>query len=187
MALRSAPAEKKPGRPASTSAAGGSAATCSRAATSSSSSPTSIALAGGRSARRTATPSWSVSVMWGIGVDPTPGTMASVTTAVEIETPHGAAWAHLHPAGGSPRAALVLGHGAGGGVGAPDLVAATRAAIAGGGSIALVEQPSRVGGRRSPAPAHHLDAAWAAVVEHLRAQELHGLRVLTGGRSSGAR
>ena len=27
-------------------------------------------------------------------------------------------------------------------------------------SVALVEQPYRVAGRRSPAPAHHLDAAW---------------------------
>src|SRR3954451_12727336 len=125
MALRSAPAEKKPGRPASTSAAGGSAATWSRAATSSSSSPTSIALAGGRSARRTATPSWSVTVTWGIAVDPTARTIRGVRTTVEIETPHGPARAHLHGADGTARAALVLGHGAGGGVAAPDLVAAT--------------------------------------------------------------
>ena len=46
---------------------------------------------------------------------------------LEIDTPHGPARAHLHPADG-PRAALVLGHGAGGGVTARDLVAATGAA-----------------------------------------------------------
>jgi hypothetical protein len=105
---------------------------------------------------------------------------------VEVDTPHGRANAHLHPAD-EPRAALVLGHGAGGGVTTPDLVAATGAALAEGVSVALVEQPYRVAGRRSPAPAHQLDAAWIAVVEHLRASELSGLPLLVGGRSSGAR
>ena len=51
----------------------------------------------------------------------------------------------------------------------------------------LVEQPYRVAGRRSPAPAHHLDEAWTAVVDHLRAGELRGLPLIVGGRSSGAR
>jgi len=107
-------------------------------------------------------------------------------TTVAIDTPHGPAAAHLHPAG-DPAGALVLGHGAGGGVAAPDLVAATAVALALGISVALVEQPYRVAGRRSPSPAHQLDAAWAAVVEHLRAAELAGVPVVTGGRSSGAR
>jgi predicted alpha/beta-hydrolase family hydrolase len=84
------------------------------------------------------------------------------------------------------RAALALGHGAGGGVGAPDLVAATEAALAEGVSVALVEQPYRVAGRRSPAPAAQLDAAWVAVVERLR-DEFGGLPLVAGGRSSGAR
>jgi len=53
--------------------------------------------------------------------------------------------------------------------------------------VALVEQPYRVAGRRSPAPAHQLDTAWVAVVEELAAGELRGLRLITGGRSSGAR
>ena len=56
-----------------------------------------------------------------------------------------------------------------------------------GFSVALVEQPYRVAGRRSPAPAHQLDAAWTAVVEHLRGGELRGLPLVAGGRSSGAR
>jgi uncharacterized protein len=93
---------------------------------------------------------------------------------------------HVLPARGAP-AALVLGHGAGGGVGAPDLVAASRAAADLGLTVALVEQPYRVAGRRSPAPAHQLDAAWVAVLEHLRAGALAGLPVVAGGRSSGAR
>jgi predicted alpha/beta-hydrolase family hydrolase len=81
----------------------------------------------------------------------------------------------------------VLGHGAGGGVAAPDLVAATKAAHSAGLSVALVEQPYRVAGRRSPAPARQLDAAWTAVLEHLRDHELGGLPLLSGGRSAGAR
>ena len=105
---------------------------------------------------------------------------------MELDTPHGPARAHLHPAA-SPRGALVLGHGAGGGVAAPDLVAAMRAGVAAGVSVVLVEQPYRVAGRRSPAPAHHLDAAWIAVVEQLRADPFAGLALVTGGRSSGAR
>jgi len=107
-------------------------------------------------------------------------------TPLEVATPHGPARAHLHHAE-APRAALLLGHGAGGGVAARDLVAATRAAVAAGVSVALVEQPYRVAGRRSPAPARQLDAAWLAVAEHLRAADLAGLPLLAGGRSSGAR
>lgn len=86
-----------------------------------------------------------------------------------------------------PIGALILGHGANGAVNAPDLVAATDVALAGGFSVALVEQPYRVAGRRSPAPARQLDAAWSAVVQRLRKSELSGLPLITGGRSSGAR
>jgi len=81
----------------------------------------------------------------------------------------------------------VLGHGAGGGVGAPDLLAATDAARALAISVVLVEQPYVVAGRRSPAPAQQLDAAWTAVVAKLREQALRGLPVMVGGRSAGAR
>ncbi|HST43118.1 MAG TPA: alpha/beta family hydrolase, partial [Conexibacter sp.] len=124
------------------------------------------------------------------------------TTELPIETPHGPARAHLHPAA-APRAALVLGHGAGGGVAAPDLVAVTAAAVEDGISVALVEQSYRVAGRRSAAPARQLDAAWEAVVAALfgtggagsgaaggavagRAP-FAGLPLIAGGRSSGAR
>jgi uncharacterized protein len=106
---------------------------------------------------------------------------------VEIDTPTGPAKAYVHPAD-EPRAALVLGHGAGGGgVEAPDLVAATEAAVPEGFTVALVEQPYRVAGRKSPAPAKRLDEAWIAVVQHLTANELSGLPVIVGGRSLGAR
>lgn len=105
---------------------------------------------------------------------------------LDLDTPHGLARVHLHPAP-EPRAALVLGHGAGGGVGSRDLVTATEAALAEGFSVAGVEQPYRVAGRRSPVPARQLDAAWTAVVGQLAAGELAGLPLVAGGRSMGAR
>jgi predicted alpha/beta-hydrolase family hydrolase len=105
---------------------------------------------------------------------------------LEVDTPHGRANAHLHLAD-EPRAALVLGHGAGGGVTSKDLVAVTQVARSEGVSVALVEQPYRVAGRRSPAPARQLDAAWEAVVDHLLAGQLRGLPLVVGGRSLGAR
>lgn len=88
---------------------------------------------------------------------------------------------------GQPRGALVLGHGAGGGVTAQDLVAVTEVALSEDVSVALVEQPYRVAGRRSPAPAGHLDAAWSTVVDSLREGEPEGLPLVVGGRSLGAR
>lgn len=105
---------------------------------------------------------------------------------LEVETPHGLARVHLHRAA-SPRGALVLGHGAGGGITAPDLVRATQVAVEEGYTVALVEQPYRVAGRRSPAPARQLDATWTAVVEQLRGNDLAALPLIAGGRSSGAR
>ena len=104
----------------------------------------------------------------------------------EVASPAGQARVYLHPVD-RPRAGLVLGHGAGGGVTAPDLVAVKEAALADGVTVALVEQPYRVAGRRSPAPAAQLDAAWTAVVARLRGDELRGLPLVVGGRSSGAR
>ena len=104
----------------------------------------------------------------------------------ELETSHGPARAHLDLRPNAP-GAVVLGHGAGGGIGAPDLTAAARAARELGWSVVLVEQPYRVAGRRSPAPAAQLDAAWTSVVAQLRGAELAGLPVVVGGRSSGGR
>jgi predicted alpha/beta-hydrolase family hydrolase len=99
----------------------------------------------------------------------------------EVATPHGPARVHLHEVTNA-RALLVLGHGAGGGITAPDLVAAAKAANEASVSVALVEQPYRVAGRRSQPAASTLDAAWIAVVEQLAFD-----RVITGGRSAGAR
>ena len=107
-------------------------------------------------------------------------------TTLEVETPHGLARVQLHPAD-EPLAGLVLGHGAGGGVETSDLVAATEAARFERVSVALVEQPYRVAGRRSSPAARTLDAAWTAVVDHLRDGEFGGLPLIVGGRSAGAR
>lgn len=78
---------------------------------------------------------------------------------------------------------LILGHGAGGGIDAPDLQAVTKTALGLGFDVALVLQPYRVAGRKSAAPAHQLDAAWIAVVAAIA----DGRPIVTGGRSSGAR
>jgi predicted alpha/beta-hydrolase family hydrolase len=99
-----------------------------------------------------------------------------------LETPHGQALVHLREVE-RPRAALVLGHGAGGGVESPDLNGAAKAALEAGLTVALVEQPYRVAGRRSPAPANQLDAAWTSVIEQLAFE----IPLIAGGRSAGAR
>ena len=89
-----------------------------------------------------------------------------------------------------PVGVLVLGHGAGGGVQAPDLMAVSAAAGKAGWSVVLVEQPYRVAGRKAPPRAQALDEAWCDVLDALRDRPgaLHdGVPLVTGGRSAGAR
>ena len=102
----------------------------------------------------------------------------------EVPTERGPA--RVRTRAGGPRGLLCLGHGAGGGVDAPDLAAAAAAAVAAGWTVALVEQPYRVAGRRAPEPAARLDIAWLAVVSAVRRRHPSGPLVV-GGRSSGAR
>jgi predicted alpha/beta-hydrolase family hydrolase len=109
-----------------------------------------------------------------------------VKVEVDVDTPHGRARVHLQRAK-EPVGAVILGHGAGGGVAARDLTTVKDVALASGCSVVLVEQPYRVAGRRSPAPAKQLDAAWTAVVENLQTGAVRGLPLVVGGRSSGAR
>jgi hypothetical protein len=101
----------------------------------------------------------------------------------EIDTPSGVARAHLST--GGTKGLAVLGHGAGGGVEAPDLLTVTAALVERGWTVARVEQPYRVKGRRAPEAAPRLDAAWTAVVTALRSRRNGPL--LLAGRSSGAR
>jgi predicted alpha/beta-hydrolase family hydrolase len=111
-------------------------------------------------------------------------------TVVEVATPLGPARAHVtdpDPDVARTGGTLVLGHGAGGGVGAPDLLAAVAAARAAGWLAVRVEQPWRVAGRRvAPAPPR-LDEAWLAVLAELPAHARVEGPLVTGGRSAGAR
>lgn len=102
----------------------------------------------------------------------------------EVPTPHGPAGVHLERPGYCG-GLLVLGHGAGGGIEAPDLLAAASSApvpIA----VARVLQPYRVAGRKAPPPATQLDEAWACVLAELTRRFPDSDQV-HGGRSSGAR
>jgi predicted alpha/beta-hydrolase family hydrolase len=106
----------------------------------------------------------------------------------ELETPTGPGWADLDRPRGRAGALLLLGHGAGGGIDAPDLLAARDAALSAGVAVARITQPYRVAGRRAPAPAPRLDEAWLAITAGVR--KLRGfsrLPTVHGGRSSGAR
>ncbi|WNV75483.1 alpha/beta family hydrolase [Geodermatophilus sp. DSM 44513] len=104
-----------------------------------------------------------------------------------MPTPLGPARVTATEPPGRAAGTLVLGHGAGGGLGSVDLVAVTAAAAAAGWRVLGVEQPWRVAGRRiAPAPPR-LDEAWTAVLATLRDDgRLTGALVL-GGRSAGAR
>lgn len=115
--------------------------------------------------------------------------MAPLTTtivemsAAEIDTPSGPARVRLTRADRSTGLVL-LGHGAGGGVDAPDLRAVTDALVGAGISVGLTEQPYRVAGKRAPAPAARLDEAMSAIVAAVRTGDEP---LVLGGRSSGAR
>ena len=108
----------------------------------------------------------------------------SADETFEVPTPGGPARVRLTL--GGQTGLLCLGHGAGGGTDAPDLVAVTADAASAGWTVARIDQPYRVAGRRAPAPAPRLDAAWTSVVSGLRGRFAAG-PLVTGGRSSGAR
>ncbi len=103
-----------------------------------------------------------------------------------VDTPYGTAEVVLDLPK-VPRGLLVLGHGASGGVDAPDLVAVRDAAVAMSIAVARITQPYRVLGRRAPAPATQLDAAWTAAVRETQRRAGDGLPLVLGGRSAGAR
>lgn len=107
---------------------------------------------------------------------------ASPRSVRSIETPVGEARVEIRSAR-SPRLTLVLGHGAGGGIGARDLEALAQALPARGVTVVRVEQPWHVAGRRVAAPPPTLDLAWSAVLAELK---ITGALVV-GGRSAGAR
>ena len=96
-----------------------------------------------------------------------------------VATPSGPARLHVDGAGGR---VLALGHGAGGGPDAPDLLATRDGALALGWRVVRVEQPWRVAGRRVAEAPPRLDAAWLAVLAEVERDVL-----VVGGRSAGAR
>lgn len=108
-----------------------------------------------------------------------------MTQTETIPTGAGDARITWYAAGPGARFVVALGHGAGGGIEARDLQAlAAHLPRAAAATVALVEQPWRVAGRKlAPAP-KTLDAAWRDLWPALRAP---GLPVVAGGRSAGAR
>jgi predicted alpha/beta-hydrolase family hydrolase len=97
-------------------------------------------------------------------------------------TPHGDARLIIRRAS-KPRATLLLQHGAGGGIGARDLVALATGLPTVRISTMLLQQPFSVAGKRiAPRPAV-LDECLVAVVDRLRTRT----PLVLGGRSAGAR
>ncbi|MEV0963427.1 MULTISPECIES: alpha/beta family hydrolase [unclassified Streptomyces] len=107
-----------------------------------------------------------------------------MTESEIVGTPAGDARITWHPAPGRARVVLAVSHGAGGGVGARDLQALAAGLPVAGVTVALVEQPWRVAGKKiAPAP-KTLDTAWRGLWPAL---EEKGLPIIAGGRSAGAR
>jgi hypothetical protein len=105
--------------------------------------------------------------------------------AVDIITEAGAARAELD-GDGAARFLLVLTHGAGGSVEAPDVLAVRDAGLRLGAKVARVTQPYLVRGARAPGSAVRQDAAWIEIVAALR-ELAPDVPLVQGGRSNGAR
>ncbi|MCT4355373.1 hydrolase [Streptomyces sp. Je 1-79] len=121
-----------------------------------------------------------------------------MTTSEIVATDAGDARITWHP-GKKPWTVLALGHGAGGGIEARDLQALAEALPPRGVTVALVEQPWRVAGKKvAPAP-KTLDTGWRGIWPALARSgpgqsggaksggARSGLPVIAGGRSAGAR
>jgi len=116
--------------------------------------------------------------------------VAAAARIVRVDTPQGPAEVEVRRPAGTARAALLLGHGAGGSTSAPDLQATAEEALALGIAVGLVTQPYRVAGKKATPRPPVLDEAWMAVVHRvavLKRGPFHGLPLIFGGRSSGAR
>jgi uncharacterized protein len=106
-----------------------------------------------------------------------------------IQTPAGEAWIDVDDPGRRVQnTVLVIGHGAGGSVDTPDLLAVRDHCVANGLIVARVTQPYRVARKKAPPAPDKLDAAWNSVVGQLAERKRLGTRdFVFGGRSSGAR
>lgn len=105
-----------------------------------------------------------------------------MTDVSVVPTPHGDARLHRDRSR-HPIATLLLGHGAGGGVDAPDLEALAAALPRQGISVVRVEQPWRVAGKKIAPRPEVLDACFVAAADKLRVRT----PLVVGGRSAGAR
>ena len=99
-----------------------------------------------------------------------------------VPTPHGDARL-VRDRSRHPVATLLLGHGAGGGVDAPDLAALAAALPRNGVSVVRVEQPWRVAGKKVASRPEVLDECFVAAADRLRVRT----PLIVGGRSAGAR
>jgi predicted alpha/beta-hydrolase family hydrolase len=105
----------------------------------------------------------------------------------EIATGGGVAQVELDGVAKRARFLFVLTHGAGGGVGSPDLLAVRDAAVELGGLVARVLQPYRVRGASAPGSPVRQDEAWLEIVAALRKLAPKTTPLVQGGRSNGAR
>ena len=108
------------------------------------------------------------------------------STVIVVNTPQGPGKFFIDPAE-QPSSTLVLGHGAGGGIGALDLELLAQSLPTLGTTVVRFEQPWRAAGRTVSAPPPKLDEAWCAALDWLVKQEWARSPLLVGGRSAGAR
>lgn len=99
-----------------------------------------------------------------------------------ISTPHGDGRLVMYRAR-RPVATILLSHGAGGGIEAPELVALATRLPGNDVSVALFEQPWRVAGRKVAGAPATLDAALRSAASAMRTRT----QLIVGGRSAGAR
>jgi uncharacterized protein len=99
-----------------------------------------------------------------------------------VDTPHGPARL-VRDRSRWPIATLLLGHGAGGGIEAPDLAALAAELPRQGVSVVRVEQPWRVAGKRVAPRPEVLDECFVAAANKMRVRS----PLVVGGRSAGAR
>jgi uncharacterized protein len=108
------------------------------------------------------------------------------STVIAVDTPQGSGRFFVDLAD-QPTSILVLGHGAGGGVGSADLELLAQSLPELGTTVVRFEQPWRTAGRAVGAPPPRLDEAWHAALSWLAGEQWAWHPLIVGGRSAGAR
>lgn len=111
---------------------------------------------------------------------------SAVERTIEVDTPQGPGRVLVSEAT-HPVAVLALGHGAGGGVDASDLLTLAARLPAAGVSVLRLEQPWRTAGRKVAVAPPRLDQAWLSMLQQIRPEFGLDQPWLLGGRSAGAR